>query len=398
LDDALRFGEHHLELSPHDEALLDTYVFLAAGNDRLKRVTAFLEKGLGHRPVAVAWHRRYQELARRGDHDEEALARRYDRLLADSPNDAALIYLRGRLELLTDDAMDYYDRAIAANPNFFYPHMAKAYHLLSRGELEAARDLAAKAKTLAPDDAVVAEILFEVRSCLGEHRELEDEIHDALGREPLDLTLHERLLQVLVAQGRSGDAAAAQEEFASRARREAPQHAEPAVGMAQSVLDYLEGDFGQFLAAADRLEDPALAENTRFIAQLERGEPEEAEKHFNPDSVFAGRDALLLYLAWDESGPAAKAEEWLARAIETFEAGPAEERWAAGLLGRGPDLDLAEVDQAGLPRQQKAVLLVALAARCPDHQADLLEKARKLNGVRSFPHRFLQRTMEEIGR
>jgi len=395
LEDALRYGEHHLKLSPEDETLLDTYVFLAGGQNRLDRVVSFLETGLRRRPVPVEWHRRYQELARRDGGDEEALVERYDGLLAEAPDDAVLIYLRGRLELKTDDAMDYYDRAVAADPNLPYPYMAKAYHLLSRGELEAARELAMKAQALAPENTAIAEHLFDIRSCLGEHRELEHEIRKGLAREPLDLTLHNRLMEVLVAQGRSSEAEAAQGAFASRARNENPQSAELGIPLGELLLAYLQGDMQEYLAVGERLEDPDMVRSARFVAHLERGDPKQAEEHFDPDFANSGRDALLLFLAWRRGGPAPEAEKWLAKAIEILESGRREERWAAGLLGRAADLEPGEVDEVALRRELKVVLLAALAAICPTHRADLLEKAQKLNAVLGFPHRFIRRVIEQ---
>ena len=81
----------------------------------MERAESFLKTGLDRRPVAVQWHRIYQTLAESGGH-EAGLVARYDGYLKADPRNAALIYLRGRIDPDWDRQEESIRRAIEADP------------------------------------------------------------------------------------------------------------------------------------------------------------------------------------------------------------------------------------------------------------------------------------------
>ena len=119
---ALDFAERRLRRQPEQEELLTQYLAATWQKD-LARLEAFLKSGLDRRPVQVQWHRAYQAVGEINRHDADLLAL-YDRYLKAEPRNAALIYLRGRVDPNWDEQERYYRRAIEADPRQPWPLMA----------------------------------------------------------------------------------------------------------------------------------------------------------------------------------------------------------------------------------------------------------------------------------
>ncbi len=81
----------------NDSELLDAYGAIASATNQSQRGIDFLRRNLNRRPVEIEWHRCYQYLVTRKPGNRPSLAAEYDQLLAESPNDSALCYLRGRV-------------------------------------------------------------------------------------------------------------------------------------------------------------------------------------------------------------------------------------------------------------------------------------------------------------
>jgi len=394
LVEALQYGEHQLPLRPNDANLLQSYLFVATLAESLERAERFLGKGLARRPVAVEWHRLYQQCkTARGKEDQ--LRSEYDQMLAASPENGPLLYLRGRIALRTPEAMRYYRRAIAADPELAYPHAAMAYCLVSEGKFDEAQPAIARARELAPENDTMRQLSFDVRFCRGKYKELERTLREAIQRQPLHFELQRELLAVLIADGREQEARTALEEYARRIQVQAPGEAAQVVPLADSVLFYLQGDMRQYLDTADRLPDSVDADEIRFVAHLELEQPEKAETLLQPENAMP-EDALLMALAWHDADDEDRADVWRERAITVLREGSEEDRWQAERLTEGDQLSIDEVDQVALNRGDKVVLLASLAAVCPTHRAELLARAERLNAIDGPPHRFLADVIDRM--
>ena len=394
----LKFAEHHLAINPAEEMLVQFYAAISSGVGQEAPCRDFLQTRLDYRPVAVEWHRMYQELCKTTGSDE-GLPAAYDRMLQDAPNDSALLYLRGRIEPDGAAASRYFDRSIAADPSNPYPRLAKAYQLASRGDFAAARGPAAEACRLKPGSISMTQVFAEIRLALGEYEALEAELRAQQQEAPTGLALQEDLLVVLAAAGKLDEAGQAHRAYAQSVAKQVAQS-----GMRQDpkqrgilsemTLAYLRDDMAGYLRNAKKLTDATASATTACAAHLELDRPAEAEEAFaQVPKAHKPLYALLLSLAWKQQGDQAKADRWRQAAIEQFRAGSADHRHLAALLAKGDDLQPAEIDNVDIQRRLKAAALVALADRSPSHRTQLLRKAAKLNLVGLFPHRFLKRTI-----
>ena len=97
VEPALAFAEARLRGDRNDTLLLYAYAEGAAAAGLLDRARQFLQAGLWQQPLSIAWHRAFQDLDRSPER-HKSLAAEYDRSLTKEPNNAGLLYLRGRIE------------------------------------------------------------------------------------------------------------------------------------------------------------------------------------------------------------------------------------------------------------------------------------------------------------
>ena len=135
--DQLTFAEAHLMIDPGNKALLQSYVQVGTVNQQLDRIRRFIDLGLDQTPVRIEWHRMAHWL-NKSDEQTEQLRQRYIRWLEKEPRNAAILYLKGRLEPYAAAMVDF-DRAIEADPTNPYPWYAKGYQLQNAGDLAGAK-------------------------------------------------------------------------------------------------------------------------------------------------------------------------------------------------------------------------------------------------------------------
>lgn len=397
-DDKLAFAEAHLEVTPQDKTLLDAYLNAAFGAGQLDRAKAFVAAGLDKRPIRVEWHRMAANLSK-SEQQEEDLRQRYAKMLEKEPNSSAALYLAGRLAPRRADRMSYFDRAIAADPDNPYPWRAKGYEHSMLGEFGAAKSAYQKAVGLDGTDEEVRKVLWDVQLGLGEYAQLEAEVRKALAETPLDIGLHLRLLELLVAQGKLGDASRAHQKYvtAFKVHPEGGEGADMAQKIGWMKLHYLEPNYRRLLADA---QDPTLAQlaaGLRFVAHLETGNFAEAAADLESDPNGTDAfDELYLSIGWRLFGDSAKADEWQEKARRRLAEGLVYEQNIASLLEHPTNVSWDEIDELQTDFGQKAAVLVALAQQSPDKREKLLALAEKLNCERKFPYHFLNRVIEKM--
>jgi len=317
----IAYAEAHLPYRRDDRELLNRYLGVCAAHDGVKRMLEFLSAGSDARPVAVEWHRAYQN-AHRVSKDDQGLVDRYDAMLARTPNDSNLLYLRGRLEIRASTALPYYERSIQANVKNAYPLNAKGYALAARGDLTGARQACGQACKLAPDNASMAQLLFGIRLALGEYAELEREAGLALRRPSADMGALDHLMQVYVAQGEPDKARKALEDFLAALKKKMPQALEVLGPYARLKLAYLTGNLTEYVKLAQGLKDSPGKQEWLFQAHLSQFNMAEAEAAVaGPGQDPAGLTGLMLYIGWAVSGDDAKTKAWLGKALDGLKRG-----------------------------------------------------------------------------
>ncbi len=395
--DQLAFAEAHLALFPDDKPLLQSYIQVGLGNQENERVHRFLASGLDQTPVRVEWHRMAHFLNTTDDQNEQ-LRQRYVQWLQKEPNNSAILYLKARLEPF-DAAMADFDRAINADPSNPYPWYAKGYQLQNNGDLAGAKTAYAKAAALSPADEDFRSRLFDIRLALSELADLEDELFEAIKQSPLKLILHLQLLEVLAARDKLSKAREHNVDFQRdiTALPNSGENGKQAIQTSQVTMQYLDQDFAELLAFAQKPELPDWAAYLRYQCHLELGQYDAAavdlqSKGGAPD----GFDLLRLSVGARMSGDAQKAAEWQGQVCDQFDQGLEEQRRVSSLLKRAANVTLEETRDVNVDPRQKAILLIALAQQSTSHRGELLALAEKLNSSRLFPYHFQRRAIAAV--
>ena len=210
-DAAFHYGESQLLIDPSNDELLRAYLRIATEAGQTERAKDFLGKQFDRRPVLVNWHRMFHQLHATAAEKAE-LIKTYDRLLAAEPNNGAFLYLRGRLTPEKSTAAEFYNRAIAADPQLSYPWMALGHQAFTSGNWLKAKEYTERAQQLQPsrDNEAIIEL---ARLALGDGGVLEQEYRDSLDSgNPLEaMPIVMKLSNLLVARG---DAAGAKQVIA----------------------------------------------------------------------------------------------------------------------------------------------------------------------------------------
>ncbi|HJT34371.1 MAG TPA: hypothetical protein VJ783_20225 [Pirellulales bacterium] len=394
--DPLGFTENHLRASPDDLMLLSGYWALARRQNQLPRSRDFLATRLDERPVLVNWHRMYQTVQEELGNDD-ALLKQYDAWLAADPTSSPLLYLRGRCDADRNAAMQFYQRAIAADPRNPFPHFAASGILLARGDFAAAKAEASSACELRPGDPQMKMHLAKIRLALREFDALEAEARGALQANPLSLADQEQLLAALVAAGKADQAQQALDAFSQQVATMNPQQAPALTQHLRNKLLYFQSDFQGLLAGITPSADPSESALPRYWAEFELRQAVKPPPGINPiQAEHDGYSLLCQALAWAEQGDAAAAAEAKKQSLDQFRAGRRDDRRVADILAKGGDW--TEQDLANLPLDpaQKTIVLLTMAESSADRAGPLLGLAEKLNFERQFPYHFLKRTIERL--
>jgi tetratricopeptide (TPR) repeat protein len=393
-DEAMKLAEWQMRLHPETADFLPGYVAMAKQAKRLPQARALISQALKRRPVEIEWHRAYQELLA----DEKysgALATEYDAMVRQEPDDSALLYLRGRLCASQQEAMKFYEQAIAKDAKNAYAHNAIGFRKMSMGDWAGARPSIATACGLRPDERSFSAGFFNTRLALGEFDPLEKELRATLGQpsfEPGYGAALTELCDVLIAQNKDDEARRIVADYQRRAQAQLKEDAGSSV---ESLHRYLLYSLGDFAALEKRTAtDKSEAGRTYFHhALVETGRLPEAEKVYplNDRNATDPFHFLSVSLAWRQAGDSEKAAAWRGRAVELLLAGRAEYVQAAEFLKRNQAVQWAEVQDLALQAKLKAVLLVALAQRFPENSSELLRFARLLNVDRAYPYHLIRR-------
>jgi hypothetical protein len=380
---AMTFAERRLKRDPQQHALFKAYVSNLK-REELPRARAFLASGLEVRPVHVPWHRVYQSLAE-ADVPEGELIAQYDRYLAAEPQNAALLYLRGRIDPDEAKAKEYYERAAKLDENLAWPWVGLAAQAVSWARWDEALAALKKAKALPLDDTELLEDLdHAARLGTKQARALIDQYRTVLDSQPMNGATLVHLLDALAIAGEASEIDPTITKWEGRLPDEFRSQIGPhirALGLYQA---------GKVRECEELCRDTDLLQRApaRTYALMAAGKAREAAADAGlAPALEDSWNALALSLALSLEGDPKEAARWRERAAEKC----GQPRLAKALTAESPP---AIESLPPMRLSHKALVLAALAARFSAKQDDYLALAAKLNVSRSPPYLIVKRAVE----
>jgi len=387
---AMSFAEGRLRRGP-DPDLLRAYLETMT-RESAPRGLAFLKSGIDHRPVDVGWHRAYQSMCE-ALNDADGLIPYYDQLLQTAPNDAALLYLRGRVEPDWEAQASYYTRAIEADPKQPWPRASLASQAAAEGRWDDALKLAAEAVERGFDDPEgMAGLVHTARLAKGEADTEVDAARAALAATPLSLKPLERLLEALAASGRAGEIDGAITSWAAPLPPDVQSRIIPHLksmglyiaGRGQEAADY----------CASQPELRTAPENLHALLAIGRAGQAAEDEGFAP--LWEAPSLLLslsvgLGLDGRTDDAASRREQAAAKQIER--AGVTDYGKAGRLLAAAEAPSTREVVRLYIDPDEKAMLMAALAQKHPAEAGRFLAEAARYDVLPKLGHLLLQRAV-----
>jgi tetratricopeptide (TPR) repeat protein len=393
----LPFLEAHLQVPPDNSQLLAIYGAWSQQANKTSQCRDFLRTRLSDRPVRVDWHRTYQAVSiSQGDlavaqEQQRQLKQEYDTILEAEPEDPSLIYLRGRLENHTSQAMPYFDRALAVSQKHPYALYAKGYCHLTRGEFDVALDLMKQA-TASSNEPTFQLGLRGTQFATGDLEGLEKYARAELASSPLNPSALLILLKTLVASNRADEADRELVRFTTQIQQHNAIPLQSVLEPLTLLLSSFKGDFtegGKFANSPN-----GFAQRFGFFASLENNQL--ADLPADAPAKDAAYWSLCREFVARKSADAEQAKAARTTALSYLDAGSDEDWAAADVLRRSENVTWDEIEDLFSEPDHKAVVLVALAHDRADLRPQLLGLAEKLNFDLEFPHYLLQREIADL--
>ncbi len=352
----------------------DTLIYVAARVLPRAEFGGLAEPHLAARPIAIAWHRAYQDVFEDTPEGGDLVAR-YRALVAQEPESSTLAYLLSRVVDDPDESMQILERAVKLPHPSGYAFYGRAFDRMIEGDFAGALADCDEAVRLEPAVEQFRSVRRDILYGLQQYDAVEKETGNLLKDRSPDLSaFYEHVYRL----GKLGRAATGRTEIPSFLGLL------PALGAAQratatayleSALDLAAGNRTAFAATIGRAGESSFA----FEKELVAGHLDAALKLAGGADDPAGLlGHLTLYVLLAHAGRPEAAGE-LAQAVKALGDGTAsQKRWSAWLRGdAAPDprraaFEIYDIDNHG-------VFLAALAQKFPARADDYLERARKLH-------------------
>jgi hypothetical protein len=327
----------------------------------------------------------------------------YDRWLAGEPGNAALLYLRGRLEASLTQQLHYYERALQADANNAHAWFGKCLALESRGELSSALSACQRSSVLDPQRLPVWLKRLELYHARGEPKKVEEElraIHQQFGA--VD-AVHQWLLAHNVLAGKPEAARALHGRYAEWCARQ--QDTQPLVSYwavteaaSAAALHYLLGEYDAHVRVIQ--ESPVAVQwgFTPVFGALQLGDYAAVAQDVPALPQPEGRGFVFLLASIGVAGHDGQQPNafWQQAAQEFTASKLPMEATLANLLARSAAPALREVDDLATDPIVKATLLVALAQRFPTLREPALQRADTFAATPFPPGPFLRTILRDI--
>jgi len=348
--------------------------------------TALAAPYLEERPVAVEWHRAYQNVLEQDDQGER-LKVEYEALLRAEPDESRLHYLRSRVELDQAPREALLRRAIELEETNAYAQFGLAYSLLASGQGEEALPLATRAEELQPGKESFRALAKTALLANGKYEELLARVNTLRQAEPLNGQLAAEAVNLLSALGRDDEVdvliTAVVRSLADPVGGAGWGDHEEWNNYLRSVALQARGDVEAFVAH----QEGAKWWRGAFQGALMRGDAAAAAAALEAEEDGTAEEHLLVFLAALRAGDGELARREREAATGLLALGNQEAQiLAAALAGRPVDVDVTTLT---LDPERKVVALIALARIDRRRASSYLRLARQLNYHLGFPRLFL---------
>jgi len=359
---AWEFAKRKLRRHPDDDQLL-SYAANDVQSGQRPEFQQLLEGNLELRPVSINWHRIYQDLPEVSA-DYFSLVARYDLMLAREPQNAALLYLRGRIDADDDEQRRFQKLAAEADPMFPWPDFAMGYDAMCAGEWEQSLTLLQHAQ----DKGFPANQLLGRRTlllmALGRFEEAEALLRADLQSNPSNLSTAILLAEVLISQDREFQVDETLKSVVASFNAEANGNFAERVHLTNSLQHYFKGELTEALQEASRSLDSELT-TLRVMMLMEQGDMAEATRLLPPFEDAEDRILpVLCSLGYYAIGDTQNADDWYQKAITQYESLGFRFASLTHFLKSTPTLTLVtELQKQMVDPSEKAALLTLLGTR-----------------------------------
>jgi len=359
---AMEFATRKLRRHPEDEQLL---AFLAGDLQPGQRadLQPLLEENLKHRPVLINWHRMYQDLPAVSVRYETLIAR-YDAMLAEEPKNAALLYLRGRIDADDDEQRRFVRLAGEADPEFPWPNFAAGYDAMCSGRWEDSLELLQRAGEQGFPAEQLAGRRHFLMMALGQFKEAEALQGASLQENPGNLSAAIAMAETLVRQNSAFEADQILSNAIASFNAQADGNFPERVHAASSMRLYLQGDLTMAVQEASKSSDTALL-LMRTMLLMEQGEMDEAVQILPTfDQSEEKLLPVLCSLGYFARGDLQNSDDWYQKSVERFESAGPRYGSLTKFLKSGPTLDsISQMQNISADPPEKAALLTLLGTR-----------------------------------
>jgi predicted Zn-dependent protease len=389
----LTFLETHLNMNPNDPVLLHTYAQAAMEAKFHGHATQYLRPFLKTRPVMIHVHRLYQDIrAARSLQQDEAMRLMYDNLLKAEPQNADLLFLRGRIGKDRIEKALYLDKVIRIDPSNPFPHHSKALLLARKGDYKAATASIDRAMNGDNPPFYAEPFFYRLHLANGDYHTIQTAAEAIVKMDPTQFEFMERVLETHSLSGQPEKMEPAIKEYSALVKKKLGSDPYQLAQQARAKIQYLNEDFTGLATSVERygtlyfLQDYQLAVllNARKIKAA--GQLLEEIKSDDPYNY------LVMWMAWLQQGKPDRASPFLKKARTLLNMRRRVDQTIAQMLeGKSRDI-VKEMDNITQRPEYNRRIYTAMAILYPKQRREFLAIAQRLNTLPRFPYHFLTRT------
>ena len=388
----LSFMEGYLERNLNDSKLMALYVMGAKGDESEQRAADFLKSKLWNSPISINVHRNYMNRKTAVDPMDELIPE-YDRRLQATPNDAILLYLRGRASSSSVEQNQFFERSLAQEPQQGWAAMGVGYNSALRGDWLQAKKWCDQAAATIKSDPSWRHLRHYVQIALHDTQAMEGEyIQECAGNELLDILSGMGLLCDSLAS--HGQIDKVRETYLGVMQRISGGQAISGVSSYDLQIDYLCGDLNTFLTKQSQL-DAMPPSSASIQLLLASGKLDQVIAIPELEAIVEWTDLLAISLSCYLKGDVAEAKVWQQKCLVALQENSQRLKNTARLLGRETVPTKDEISD-GIHQLGDAPLVLAyLAQKFPDHKIEFNTWAEKINVSRLPPYLLVQQAIRQ---
>lgn len=387
-DDAVETAKRLALLEPDGVAYLPMLFALMPRESFIE----FSRPRLTARPVEVEWHRFYQS-AMESEKQFTEIEEEYRSLLAQAPDDSALVYLAGRVSRNPAEQERLFQRAVALDPPCPRAWGALAYDYMAQGRFEEAGPALEKGMETLGDDPLMQQSYLEYLSVTSDTDKAEQYCRSLLAGDLSESVRGIITLAALLGKANKMDALdeTISQFYTMKAAFFPEEYHDEFRSSLHGVAAYAAGDEKTYVEQLVRSRESAP---DQLAASLSAGDLEAVEK-LRSEGEWGSVDFLLMWICARNAGNEAMQSGLLEEACKALDTSGYEEVQFAKAIRGDAALPAEALAHCNLMLEVKIPSLVVMGMLHPEDQAIYFDMAKKLNVAPRFPKLLLDRAMAE---